>query len=291
MRSPSKSRNEKDTITKIQEPQAIPHNCMSMEKTRKETTTPLFLLPPAPTRNPSTRILEPTRAPSTQARKHDYPINRGNSTTSKPTANAQPQRPALSRRRTTARTRYIDMLLGLDSVPPLHNILASLSVWILLAGYIVFPATFTALRRSENTSSSSTSSSHLKAAALSTVRNIPLLYVAAFACGIGVCGCLYLWYAHRKNYVWVINRIFLPALLNSIAGLISTIVNIYSAQEGQYSVTARVTIVVTAACSVVAAGLFLVYNTVMLRLVKRRHDREVEAVEKEAGRRDGVDEA
>jgi hypothetical protein len=37
---------------------------------------------------------------------------------------------------------------------------------------------------------------------------------------------------------------------------------------------------VTAACSVVAAGLFLLYNTVMLKLVKRRHEREVIDVER-----------
>lgn len=49
---------------------------------------------------------------------------------------------------------------------------------------------------------------------------------------------------------------------------------------GQYSVTAKVTVVVTAACSVVAAALFLLYNTVMLKLVKRRHEREVKAVER-----------
>lgn len=110
---------------------------------------------------------------------------------------------------------------------------------------------------------------------------MPLLYIAAFACGIGVVGCLSLWYAHRKNYVWVINRIFLPALLNSVAGLISTIVNVYSAQDGQYSVTAKVTIVVTSACSAVAAALFLLYNMVMLKLVKRRHEKEIKAAERE----------
>mgnify|MGYP004552350037 CR=1 FL=1 len=79
-------------------------------------------------------------------------------------------RPALSRRRTTARTRYVDMLLGLDEVSPLHNILASLSVWILLAGYIVFPATFTKLqdRRMEDKADTD-----LKATALRTVRYVP----------------------------------------------------------------------------------------------------------------------
>lgn len=170
-------------------------------------------------RTPTALVLEPVRTPS-QARTRD----------------AQPstitQRPGLQRRRTTARTRYIDMLLGLDQVSPLHNILASLFVWILLAGYIVFPATFNSLQKSSLDAKADT---RLKSEALKTARNLPLLYVAAVACGIGIIGCLWLWWKHRKNYVWVINRIFLPSLLNSVAGLVSTLVNVYSAQDGKHS--------------------------------------------------------
>lgn len=235
------------------------------EKHHGDSSLPASHMPtqPTPTRTPSRR--NDNIAASRSSGQKDRPI-----------------RPGLERRRTTARTRYIDMLLGLDTVSPVHNLLSSAFVWLLLAGYIVFPATFTKLQRTE----SKPPNNDFSATALNTVRNIPLLYVAAFACGIGVAGCLWLWWQHRKNYVWVIHRIFLPALLNSIAGLISTIVNVYSAQDGQYSVTARVTIVVTAACSVVAAALFLLYNTIMLRLVRRRHEREVRAVEKEQARRD-----
>jgi hypothetical protein len=50
---------------------------------------------------------------------------------------------------------------------------------------------------------------------------------------------------------------------------------------GQYSVTARATIVVTSACSVVTAILFLLYNTVMLALVKRKHTKETKALDRE----------
>lgn len=125
------------------------------------------------------------------------------------------------------------MLLGLDTVSPLHNILASLFVWILLAGYIVFPATFTSLQKTAYDAKANTA---LKAEALRTARNLPLLYVAAVACGVGIVGCLWLWWMHRGNYVWVINRIFLPALLNSVAGLVSTLVNVYSAQNGRFLV-------------------------------------------------------
>ena len=123
------------------------------------------------------------------------------------------------------------MLLGLDAVSPLHNILASLSVWILLAGYIVFPATFNSLQKASYDANADTK---LKSEALQTARNLPLLYVAAVACGIGIAGCVWLWWTHRKNYVWVINRIFLPSLLNSVAGLVSTLVNVYSAQDGRF---------------------------------------------------------
>jgi hypothetical protein len=161
--------------------------------------------------------------PPSHTRDHAPPASTSTST------NTTPHRPALQRRRTTARTRYIDMLLGLDTVSPLHNILASLSVWILLAGYIVFPATFNKLQARASDSSASNT---LQAHALSTVRNVPLLYVAGVACGVGVLGCVVLWWKHRGNYVWVINRIFLPALLNSLAGLVGTFVNVYSAQDG-----------------------------------------------------------
>lgn len=122
------------------------------------------------------------------------------------------------------------MLLGLDAVSPFHNILASLFVWILLAGYIVFPATFNSLQESSYDDKADTK---LKAQALVTARNLPLLYVAGVACGIGIVGCMWLWWKHRGNYVWVINRIFLPSLLNSVAGLVSTLVNVYSAQDGR----------------------------------------------------------
>jgi hypothetical protein len=49
---------------------------------------------------------------------------------------------------------------------------------------------------------------------------------------------------------------------------------------GQYSVTAKITVVVTAACSAVAASLFLLYNMVMLKLVKKKHEREIRDAER-----------
>jgi hypothetical protein len=216
---------EADNLPTVEENAQYDTSNQLAERDRKDSasiTSPVKK--PTPMRTPSTRIQEPTRSPSQTGSKPQ--MQRGASTKFK---SEKPQRPDLQRRRTTARTRYIDMLLGLDHVSPFHNILASLSVWILLAGYIVFPATFNKLQKGKFDDKAD---SDLEQHALDTVRNVPLLYVAAFACGLGVFGCLWLWWQHRKNYVWVINRIFLPALLNSIAGLVSTLVNIYSAQDG-----------------------------------------------------------
>jgi hypothetical protein len=43
-------------------------------------------------------------------------------------------------------TQYVNMLLALDDIPQLHNIFAGFFNWILLAGFILFPGTFTSLK-------------------------------------------------------------------------------------------------------------------------------------------------
>lgn len=43
-------------------------------------------------------------------------------------------------------TQYVNMLLALDSIPRLHTMLAGFFTWILLAGFVLFPGTFTSLQ-------------------------------------------------------------------------------------------------------------------------------------------------
>lgn len=62
-----------------------------------------------------------------------------------------------------------------------------------------------------------------------------------------------------------------PGCLNSLAGLISTIINVYGQQDGVWSLTAEVTGIVTGACAVVTAVLFLIYNLWLLEKVRRSH--------------------
>jgi predicted histidine transporter YuiF (NhaC family) len=103
----------------------------------------------------------------------------------------------------------MNMLLAVDQIPRLHNIFASFFTWILLAGYIVFPATFTSIQKAEGVSSNNHTENAIKDAILKTVKNVPLLWVAGACCILGGLGMLWLWFRWRDNYVWLINRIFL----------------------------------------------------------------------------------
>ncbi len=88
---------------------------------------------------------------------------------------------------------------------------------------------------------------------------------------------IWLWWRWRDNFVWLLNKIFLPGCLNSLAGLISTLINVYSQQGGAWSVTAKVTAIVTGSVMVITGSLFAIYNFGILARVKKRHGREMEA--------------
>lgn len=63
-----------------------------------------------------------------------------------------------------------------------------------------------------------------------------------------------------------------PATLNSVAGLLTTIVNVYTAQKGVWSVTAKITAITTGCLIAVAGGLFGAYNFWILEKVRDDHE-------------------
>jgi hypothetical protein len=122
-------------------------------------------------------------------------------------SNGTNERPNLSRT-PSVQTRYMDMLLSLDTIPRLHNIAASFFTWILLAGYVIFPGTFTTLQKSTKVQNAAKDDEGARIL-LRSIRNAPLLWVAGACCIIGAGGMILLWYRWRKNYVWIINKVFL----------------------------------------------------------------------------------
>ena len=108
----------------------------------------------------------------------------------------------------TAQTRYVDMLLDLDNVPRWHNLLASFSTWILLAGFLIVPGTFTSVEKSSMVKEAAKQNA-VAHEVLEKVKNASLLWIAFSCCLVGVTGLSWLWWRWRSNYVWLINKIFL----------------------------------------------------------------------------------
>jgi hypothetical protein len=100
-------------------------------------------------------------------------------------SNSSNIRPGQINRQNSVHTRYMEMLLSLDTIPRLHNILASFFTWILLAGFLVFPGTFTSLASLGNDSNihSQTATDILK-----SVKHVQLLIIAGVCSGIGAGG-------------------------------------------------------------------------------------------------------
>lgn len=99
---------------------------------------------------------------------------------------------------------YDRMVVESHEVPLRWNFLASLSNWLLLAGFIVFPGTFTSISRSGVLNRNQAGRIIQRA-----VRNIPLLYIGGFSCLIGVLGILWAWWNVKHNWFWLVYRIFL----------------------------------------------------------------------------------
>ncbi|KAF9240027.1 hypothetical protein BU15DRAFT_46155 [Melanogaster broomeanus] len=163
-------------------------------------------------------------------------------------------------------TRYVNMLLALDDIPPLFNMMSSFFTWILLAGFILFPGTFASWQEQPNGTETQI---------LNLISHVPLYVIAWICTGIGGCGMIWLWWRWQNNYIWITNRIFLPGLLNSITGIISSLSSIFGVQDGVIGPAGKSTLIVTGAVAVICGSLELIYEFWLLRNIKKEHDREV----------------
>ncbi|OJJ65508.1 hypothetical protein ASPBRDRAFT_139881 [Aspergillus brasiliensis CBS 101740] len=167
-------------------------------------------------------------------------------------------------------SRYVDMLLETERIPILHNLIASSCTWLLLAGFLVFPGTFSTLqdtaladglkgRRRDNGVISD------------AIQNPPLLGIAVASCALGTAGCGWLWWRWRSNLIWPTRQIFLPTLVHSVTGLVNTFLNVYTARHRTWSVMAIATAVVTGAFAVAATILLGIIQLVALQQIKYEH--------------------
>ncbi|KAL8371682.1 hypothetical protein RB595_001470 [Gaeumannomyces hyphopodioides] len=167
-------------------------------------------------------------------------------------------------------TRYMHMLLALDKIPRLHNILASVFTWTLLAGFVVFPGAFTSPAAPPATAPS-------------------LLPLAVALTSLGALGLAWLGVRWRRNYVWLLNRVYMPGALSGFVGGLATVTSVYAHAAGFWSPPAMAAAAVEAALCLLCGALFIVYNNLLLGRVKRDHDSS--GGEKLHGRGSASDEA
>ncbi|ORY68773.1 uncharacterized protein BCR38DRAFT_424291 [Pseudomassariella vexata] len=194
------------------------------------------------------------------------------------TKSTKPSRPGFQTA-ASFQTHYMEMLLSLDTIPRLHNILVSFFAWVLLAGFVVWPGTFTSIE--DLTDDPEAWSSSAANAVLNRVKNVPLVIVGAVCCTAGTTGMVWLSVRWRKNYVWLLNRLFLPGAMNGLAGLISTLVTVYTQADGDWSIMAKITAIVEGSALGICGLLFVIFNNLLLRWIKMKHGREVEKMQAE----------
>jgi hypothetical protein len=97
-------------------------------------------------------------------------------------------------------SRYEEMVLEIDNlINPYYFILAGFFTWLLLAGFLVSPSTYASVQQSNALDRSGA----VGKSVISAVRNVPLIYIASFACLGATVGICWLWHRWRFNCVWV----------------------------------------------------------------------------------------
>ena len=109
-------------------------------------------------------------------------------------------------------TEYMGMLLHMSQIieaRPYWNICAAGCTWIMLAGFIVLPGTYTNFKNSDAVKAAEEGPDNFGNRFLVGIANIGLLIVAAILTGVGVLGVFGLWLKWRQNYIWMINKLIL----------------------------------------------------------------------------------
>ncbi|KAI3092908.1 hypothetical protein CBS147333_10173 [Penicillium roqueforti] len=170
-------------------------------------------------------------------------------------------------------TTYVRMLREEAEMDISFNITVGVANWALLAGYLVIPGTFTSLQ-TLNQVERVLQANEAGRTVLHTIQNPPLLGIACLLLVSGI-GAL-MWLLHfpkiRGNYIWLINRLFTPLSLNAAAGLLTTVINVCTSQDGDWSVMAIVTTTVTGATLSACSALLAIYKFYKLEKIIREDE-------------------
>lgn len=103
-------------------------------------------------------------------------------------------------------TEYAKQLVEFHDFPHREGWLVTFASWLLLAGFVTFPATFTNLKQANLSGQPfGTAGQWL----ISKIQNLPLLGVACGCSGLGALGLFLFWIRWRHNYFIVSEKVFL----------------------------------------------------------------------------------
>ncbi|CDM32977.1 unnamed protein product [Penicillium roqueforti FM164] len=107
---------------------------------------------------------------------------------------------------------------------------------------------------------------------LNTIQNPPLLAMVCVLFVSGLAIMSWLFWEYWGNYIWLTNRIFVPILLNALAGFLTTIISLYTAHDGDWSIMVLLTVItsgLSVACSLI---LLYIYKFGKLERLKQEHN-------------------
>lgn len=154
---------------------------------------------------------------------------------------------------------------------------------MVLLAFVLAPANFTSpstaarLSTKDVATATAVSPTPLPSATTTLQHEIPsvaLLGASAAIFGLGVLGMAYLALCWRHNYIWLLNRIYLPLVLHSLAGLAASLVVVDIQHRMWWSVAAYVSVAIEGATLVFAGAMFVLIDRMLLGKLKREHDRQ-----------------
>lgn len=215
-----------------------------------------------PTLTDDTPVSPHTRGPSTTTKNNVLPPH-PLSPRFPPPSPPRPPPSSQHQRNASFQTRYMNMAMSTERIPRVHNILSNVFAWMILLAFILAPANFCGKADGDDD--------------VVSYHPIPSTALLAASCtifGLGSLGMLWLALCWRRNYIWLMNRIYLPLMLNSLAGLIGSLVIVDIQNHMWFSVAAYVSLGIEGATLLLSGGLFFYTHYLLLGKLKREHVRE-----------------